>query len=383
MANGKPRYIYLRHEMGIGMNPMKPKRSPERYVYNPVKPFNERIRELIKSTHPSGGPIAVSPMGKRFKVRMDSAYWKDYYALTGTDGIGTKGLLHWRMNTMRYGAQDAFAMVVDDLIEGGYAPVTLQDHILMQEESQERIFAIIKALVELSKKNKWKAAGGKSYPIIISGGETAIINTLQGFEIGITATGYAKKGEEIRAEVKSGDLIIGLGSSGVHTNGLSFFREEFFSRRKMQLGSRLPWGATVGEELTVPTNVYLPAIKALMERLKGNQSIHGMVHITGGGISKLKELLNGNVDIAVRRDHRLEPQEIFRYAHDEFGLSSDKMYSRFNNGVGYVVAVEESCADRALGALKRHFPADVIGEVRKGSGKIAIESQYDRTTVRY
>lgn len=370
------------------MDPIKTGRHPRKEIYNPTKPFNEQIRELIKSTHPKEGPIILSSLGKRFRVERDAAYWKDFYELTGTDGIGTKGLLHWKMNTLHYGVQDVFAMVVDDLIEGGYVPVMLQDHILIQEENQEKIFGIVKTLVDLSRKNEWKTTDNRSYPIIISGGETAIINTLQGFEMGITATGYVRKGDEIRANVKVGDLIIGLGSNGIHSNGLSFYREEFFAKRNMQMDDRLPWGATVGEELTRPTNVYLPAIKALIEdfrtkNLGSNLAIHGMVHITGGGLSKLREILHSDVDITLRRDHGLEPQEIFRHAHDEFGVPSEKMYMRFNNGVGYVIAVDESCVDHALNVLKKYFPADVIGEVREGNGKVAIESQYEPITVRY
>lgn len=140
-------------------------------IYSPSKPFNEQIRELIKLTHPKEGPITVSPFGKRFKVQRDHNYWKDFSELTCTDGIGTKGLLHWKMNTLQYGVQDAFAMVVDDLIEGGFVPVTLQNHIQMQEEEQSKIFTAIKSLVELATSNKWRYADRKFNPIIISGGK--------------------------------------------------------------------------------------------------------------------------------------------------------------------------------------------------------------------
>ncbi|HUB92807.1 MAG TPA: AIR synthase-related protein [Candidatus Saccharimonadales bacterium] len=359
-------------------------------IYNPSKPFNDEIRALIKSTHPSKGPIKVSPFGKRFMVDRDPEYWKDFSELTGTDGIGTKGLLHWQMNTLNYGVQDAFAMVVDDLIEGGFVPVMLQNHIMMQEEDPGKILTAIKSLVELCIGNKWEYAEGKSNPIIISGGETAPINTMQGFEMGITGTGYARKGEEIQYDARPGDLVIGLASSGVHSNGLSFYREEFFQKRKMGLNNELPWGVTIGEELTKPTDIYLPAIKALIKSLKteekvpAGKAIHGMVHITGGGLSKLRELTpKKNTDIEISNTHNLGPQEIFRYAHDEFGVPSEKMYKRFNNGIGYVIAIDPSYSKHALGILRKHFKAEVIGEVRSGTGKITIESVYDSSMVAY
>lgn len=359
-------------------------------MYNTSKPFNEQIRGLIKSTHPKQGPIRLSRFGKRFKVYRDQGYWKDFSELTCTDGIGTKGLLHWKMNTLHYGVQDAFAMVVDDLIEGGFVPVMLQNHVQMQEEKESKIFTVIKSLVELAKTNKWRYAEKRFNPIIISGGETAIIDTLQGFEMGITATGYAKKNQEIGSNAKYGDVIIGLGSSGVHSNGLSFFRDELFAKRNMSLDAELPSGITMGEELTKPTNVYLPAIKAMIDsfaekkEIMANSVIHGMVHITGGGLSKLKELTpDRKTDIVVHADHSLKPQEIFRYAYEELGVPSQKMYARFNNGIGYVIAIAPEASKYALAVLRKHFKADEIGYARRGKGKVMIESEYEPIVVEY
>jgi phosphoribosylformylglycinamidine cyclo-ligase len=358
----------------------------EKEIYDPTKPHNEQIRELILSTHPSSGPITAVPDGKRFHIERDADYWKDFVEMPCTDGIGTKGMLHWQMDTEAFGAQDVFAMVMDDLIEGGHIPVIFQDHIMMQEENPDKILRIVSALTELSIKNGWKDSDGNEYPIIISGGETAIINTLQGFEVGISASGYVRKGQEIHAAIKEGDVIIGLGSNGIHSNGLSFYRQELFDKRGMSINTELPWGKTVGEELTRPTYVYLPAIKDLIRVSRqsapaANELIHGMVHITGGGLSKLKELMPAekNLDIEIMNGHRLMPQEIFRYAHDWLGMPSDQMYKKFNNGVGYVVAVENSFTSAALKTLRRHFDADVIGWVRTGTGKVMIDSQYEHS----
>lgn len=358
-------------------------------LYDPSKSFNARIRELIKSTHPKEGPIVVSPFGKRFKIDRDYAYWKDFSELTSTDGIGTKALLHWQMNTFAYGAQDAFAMVVDDLIEGGFVPVTMQNHIQMIE-APEKVFTLIESLVKLCKNNRWRYAKDKFNPIIISGGETAQINTIQGFEMGITATGYVRKGAEIEYNAGHDDVVIGLGSSGVHSNGLSFYRDELFTKRNMSLKTEFPWGVTVGEELTKPANVYLPAIKALIEgfaekkNVAANSVIRRMVHITGGGLSKLKELVpKKEFDVEINRQSSLKPQEIFRYAHDELGVSSENMYKRFNNGIGYVIAVDPSVSKFALAVLQKYFKADIIGYIKKGTGKVIIESEYESATVEY
>ena len=359
-------------------------------IYDPSKPFNERIRSLIKSTQPKDGPITVSQFGKRFKIDRDHHYWKDFYELTGSDTVGTKGALHWKMNTMEYCIQDAFAMVVDDLIEGGFIPVILQNQILFQEEDHDRILKTVEGLVKLCEANKWKYSENKSNPIIISGGETAIVNTLQGVEMGVTASGYVRKGSEISNSAEEGDLIFGLGSNGIHTNGLSFYREELFTKRNMSLDDEFPWGVAVGEELTKPTNVYLPAIKALLEglsdheKIAANSVIHGMVHITGGGLSKLRELIpKKNLNIEITRDSSLKPQEIFKYAYDELGVPSEKMYERFNNGIGFVMAVDPSISKYALTILQKYFKADQIGTVKKGIGSVRIESEYESRTVEY
>lgn len=351
-----------------------------RDIYDPTKPFNEQIRQLIQTTHPQDGPCIVEPHGKRFLRVMDHNYWKDFHSQDATDGIGTKGYLHWLMDTLEYGVQDAFAMVVDDQIETGFITVHLQDHILMQEENEERIFRSVGKLQDLCVENLWEA-NGKSYPIAITGGETAILNTVQGFEMGITATGYVRKGEEITPAVREDDVLIGLGSGGLHSNGYSFIREEFFDKRHMKLDDMFPWGVTVGKELTRPTHVYMPALKELTRQLR--EYIHGMVHVTGGGLSKLRELMPaGDVDIEISRSHPLKPQEIFQYAF-ESGVPSEKMYTRFNNGVGYVIAIEREHAPEALAILRRHFPAEIIGEVNRGNGKVVIESQYEDNTVVY
>ena len=352
----------------------------QRNIYDPTKPFNEQIRRLIQDTHPQDGPIIIRPHGKRFRRMMDNDYWKDYDTQDATDGIGTKGLLHWLMGTHSDGVQGVFAMVMDDLMEGGFIPVYLQDHILIQEENDRHIFSLTGKLRDLCVQNPWETSDGRVYPIIITGGETAIINTIQGFEMGITATGYVRKGEEIIPNAQDGDVIIGLGSNGIHSNGLSFYREELFNKQSMRLDTMLPWGATVGEELTRPTYVYMPALKELVKELR--EYVHGMVHITGGGLSKLHELMppQRDVDIGVTRNHPLEPQKLFFYAYD-LGVPSGKMYTRFNNGVGYAIVMEKSRVEDALSVLKRHFQAEVIGGVTKGNGKVIIESQYDPSIV--
>ncbi|MBI4182210.1 MAG: hypothetical protein HY520_04560 [Candidatus Aenigmarchaeota archaeon] len=349
-------------------------------LYDPTKPFNALIRTLIRETHPRDGPLRVLPLGKRFRVELDRDFVEAYDELPAVDGIGTKGCLHWQMDTVEAGVQDAVAMVFDDLIEHGYQPQRVIDHIMVQEEDQPRLFRMVAKLVKLCTDNPWEYAGGR-YPAAVVAGETAIINTLQGFEMGISATGVAPRGSALPGKAVPGDVIIGLGSSGIHSNGLSFYRKALFEERDMTIESDLPWGRTVGDELTIPTTLYLPALRELLASER--PYVHGMVHITGGGMTKLMEMVPGkNVNIAIRRDHSLRPQPIFSYAY-ELGQTDDAMMLRFNNGVGYAIAIARERAPPALATLRAYHPADVIGDVtgNPGRGHVLIESPYSTATV--
>ena len=274
-------------------------------------------------------------------------------------------------------------MVTNGLAEGGYLPFMLQDHIMMQEEDEGKILRVVDKLVSLCLSNRWPWPQDHTTvsPIAITGGETAIIGTLKGLEIGITATGYVIEGGRIGKAPKLGDLIIGIGSSGVHSNGLSFFVNNINARSELAV--------EILDELTKPTAVYLQAINELISELdsKGgaNAYLRGMVHITGGGLSKLKELVEArrDIDINIGRRNELKPQWIFEYAHGALHVPSEKMYRTFNNGIGYAIVVDPSIADEALGVLSKSHNADIIGEVTAGSGRVAIESRYDYTTVVY
>ncbi len=365
------------------------------YVYDPAKPFNAQTRMLIKKTQPDHGPIKVIQRGKRFVKVTDSAALGRQYAdmeQPVADGIGTKGALHWKMGTMNEAARDAMAMTLDDLGEGGYVPMWLSNVAIFQKEMPERIHAVVGEIVRVCMANKWEFEG-HHYPIVITGGETAIVNTVQGMEISMFVSGRPKLHGEIFPRLKRGDVIVGLDSNGIHSNGLSFLYGERgqFTRRGMDIDSRLPWGTTVGEELTRPTLIYLPAIMAMIDTFERQgmaprDHIHGMVHITGGGMSKLAELIprNRGLDIAVARDGHRPVPELFEYVHKEFGVSPGEMYSRFNNGVGYVIAVDRHSVDLVLSiAHGAGFGAGVIGLAVAGSGMVRIESAYDKSTVEF
>lgn len=315
----------------------------------------EKIFRMIRETWPTSGPFVIERVKNQTLIRKDPTFWKDYLETDRTDGIGTKGPLHWKMKTFSSAAQDAFAMNANDVIRIGAEPYKMQDHIILEREDDEAIFSIMKGLVELCKR----------YKIAITSGETAVMNTIKGLEVGITMTGRVKRGEIIKPDVRIGDKLIGLASNGIHSNGIS-------KARKI-LGDE-------ESEMTKPTEIYVEDVK---EMLKNHRKyVHGMAHITGGGFTKLRDIVSDEIDVEIERDGKLCPQEIFKDLKLTGKVSDEEMYRTFNNGIGFVVVVDREVADEVVKILERYHKCDVIGFAKKGNGKIKIESQFsDRNIV--
>lgn len=341
--------------------------------YDPTKPENLKTLELIKSTHPSEGPIMLERVGRRFSIKKDPEYWKDFEEVTSTDSIGTKAYFHWITGSFDYGAQDAAAMVWNDLIETGAVPYIMQDQILIEQEYEDDIHAIVKALRDLCFKYQWNVGGDKSNPVIISGGDTSINNLIKGFDIGITSTGKVRNGEKVFPNPKEGDLVIGVKSSGLHSNGFTDVRETI-NNLNLKLDYRLEDGTYLGKELTKPTEIYVPAISHALE--ESREYVDGLINITGGAYSKLKELTRDLFDIVLERKRWPSPQPIFNLIYEKGKWSDEKMYTTLNNGVGYLVLADRKGIGQVLDNIAKYHDADIIGYVKKGSGKVKVESKF-------
>lgn len=313
----------------------------------------EKILKMIQETWPISGPFSIEKFKNQIMIKKDPIYWKNYLEIDRTDGIGTKGSLHWKQKTFSFAAQDAFAMNANDVIRIGAEPYRLQDHITIEEENDDAIFSIVKSLVELCKK----------YKIAITSGETGILNTMKGLEIGITMTGKVKREDIIKQEIQIGDKLIGLASNGIHSNGITIARK------------------ILGEEeteLTKPTEIYIEGINEILRNHR--KDIRGMVHITGGAFTKLKDIMNDKVDIKISRNHKLNPQAIFNLLKEKGNLPDEQMYRTFNNGIGFIIVVNKE-AENVLDIIKKYYKADIIGSVEKGKGLIKIESKFSDKTI--
>ncbi|QDA32243.1 phosphoribosylformylglycinamidine cyclo-ligase [Thermococcus indicus] len=269
-----------------------------------------------------------------------------YLAMT-TDGVGTKVLVAEAVGKFDTIGIDMIAMNVNDLLCVGAEPLALVDYLAVKGPD-ERIFAeIARGLYE----------GAKQAGIAIVGGETAVMpDLINGFDLAGTAIGVVEKGKVITGEeIKPGDAVIGISSSGIHSNGLTLARKLLipkygldyeYEERKL-----LEW-------LLEPTRIYVKAVLELIESVE----VHGLAHITGGGLTNLKRLTDCGFSI------EMPPIEgIFRLIHEN-GVPLEEMFRVFNMGVGFIAIVPRREKEAALEILNKHFESFELGRVTGDPG---------------
>lgn len=310
-------------------------------MYDSTKPYKKQILYLIRQTWETPWvSVKEGIVEKRFS----------YNEIHHSDGIGTKGIYHWRQRSFRNAVIDALAMNLNDLAFMRARPYAVLDHLIIPEDDRKAILEIMKYLAEECRKRS----------IAITGGETAVHDNVQGLELSIAMLGFVKNPKMNR--FRNGDVLLGIESTGLHSNGFTKVREIF--------------GDEFREDFVLPTAIYLDDILELDEEF----DIHGMMHITGGGFTKLKSLLR-NCDAVINRGHGLKPQEIFFELYER-GVSDDEMYKIFNCGIGFVIGINERDADKVLNEIKT-YKADVIGRIDVGRGDVIIKSEFSEKQVVY
>ncbi|WP_414499756.1 phosphoribosylformylglycinamidine cyclo-ligase [Zymobacter sp. IVIA_12111.31 C1] len=287
--------------------------------------------------------------------------------VSGTDGVGTKLMLAMAMKRYDTIGQDVVAMCVNDVIVQGAEPLYFLDYIACGKAFPERIEQVVKGVAD----------GCVLAGCALIGGETAEMPGLydeQEFDLAGFAVGAVEKdalltGEEIAA----GDVLIGLPSSGVHSNGFSLVRHVLLKKGQEDecLAEHVPaLGATLGEALLTPTRIY---VKALMPSLaKG--LLTGAAHVTGGGFyENLPRMLPKGLSVSVTRGQWPEPA-IFDVIRERGQIPEREMFNTFNMGIGMVLAVRKSNQQAVLDQLASQSEAAyVIGEVVAGEGECHIK----------
>lgn len=309
-------------------------------MYDPTKPYKHELLRLIESTWNTPYVRVERGIYPIFKKKFS------FPEVQHTDGIGTKGGFHWIARTFKDAALDALAMNLNDLALVGAVPYALQNHIVLPKDDHPAILAIVSAIASECEKRK----------IAMTGGETSIHTGSESMDISVTISGLIKKKRENLCRV--GDTLIGLPSNGLHANGLTFARHI--------LGSHLR------PEYTRSTPVYWDEVMQVLEK----HTVHGMMHITGGAFSKLKDIL-GKADAHIAFPKGFRPRPIFYEIFDR-GASSRRLYTTLNCGIGFVLSVPKEDAKRIVRSVKG---ALVVGEITKGSGKVHIRSVFDDSLV--
>ncbi len=273
----------------------------------------------------------------------------DVYLAMATDGVGSKMLIAEAMDRLDTVGIDCMAMNVNDLICIGAEPLAFVDYFAVEKHDDEVAKQIGKGL------NK----GAELANVSIIGGETATLpDMIKGYDLAGTALGYVKKDMVITGEkIVPGDVIVGLPSSGPHSNGYTLIRKVM---EKAEISYHDDFkGRKLGDVLLEPTKIYVRDIIAL---LKEGVEVHGMAHITGGGLRNLLRLKAG---VGFVMDDPMDPLPIFGAIQEWGGISDEEMYQTFNMGMGFAVILPENEAYRVA---ERIDGAKLVGKVEDGKG---------------
>ncbi len=326
--------------------------------------FVENIKKTVSSTFNKNVPEGIGGFAGLFSI----SSFKDMQnpmLVSGTDGVGTKLKISFGMRKYDTVGIDLVAMCVNDIIVTGAKPLFFLDYIATGKLSAEKMTDIVKGIAE----------GCKQAGTALVGGETAEMPgmyaddefDLAGFSVGIVEKSKLITGKNI----KKGNVLIGLTSSGFHSNGYSLLRKLFFENLKMKISDMLENGQTLGEMLLTPTKIYVKPILNLLD--KGLNPI-GMIHVTGGGFyENIPRVLPENCGVKIYPENF--PELFFPgYIKSLNKISERELYRVFNMGIGFILVVEQDKADEYLKELKGFGEnAAVIGEVIGGDNKVEIE----------
>ena len=284
--------------------------------------------------------------------------------LSGTDGVGTKIKLAFLLDKHDTVGIDCVAMCVNDVACAGGEPLFFLDYIACGKNYPEKIAAIVKGVAE----------GCKQAGAALIGGETAEHPGLmpeEEYDLAGFAVGVADEKDLITGErIVAGDLLVGIGSSGVHSNGFSLVRKVFDMTRESLDTYYDELSATLGETLLTPTRIYVKALKALKEN---KIDIKGCSHITGGGFyENIPRMLPEGKRAVVKRDSYPIPP-IFGLIQKKGGIDEKTMYNTYNMGLGMVLAVPADQGHRAVEVLKAAGEqAWIVGAVEPGEREAIV-----------
>ena len=302
------------------------------------------IKKFIKNTYTEGVLSDLGGFSGLFELGKD---FKNPVLVSGTDGVGTKVKLAQIMDVHNTVGIDCVAMCVNDILCQGAKPLFFLDYIATGKLVAEKMASIVEGVAE----------GCIQSGSALIGGETAEMPGIykeEDYDIAGFCVGVVEKDKIIdgKKNVKKGNVILALPSSGVHSNGFSLVRKIIFDYKNFSLNDMIETGKTLGEELLTPTKIYAKSIVNLLKKFK----VNGLCHITGGGIYE-----------------NIPQKEIFSLLQRWGEISKEEMYGTFNMGIGMLIFVEREDVE-GIKDLFKEMNEEIyeVGEVVEGNSKVIL-----------
>ena len=317
-----------------------------------------RIKSHVASTSRTEVMGNIGSFGGMFDL--SALNMKEPVLVSGTDGVGTKLKLAFAMDRHDTIGIDAVAMCVNDVLAQGAEPLFFLDYVAVGHNEPWKVEAIVSGVAE----------GCRQAGCALVGGETAEMPGMYAdgeYDIAGFTTGVVEKSKLIDgSKVKAGDVLVGIASSGIHSNGFSLVRK-IFADNSLDLNAAYPEldGKVLGEVALTPTRIY---VKQVLDVIR-NCDVHGVAHITGGGFDEnIPRILNEGQGIEIR-EGSWEILPIFHLLEKYGGIAHREMFNIFNMGIGMVLAVDEPEAQKAIDILVSHGEkASVIGCITSTPG---------------
>lgn len=316
------------------------------------------MKEHVKKTFNANVLTGLGGFGSLFKLDLSGI--KEPVLVAGTDGVGTKLKIAFLMDKHDTIGQDCVAMCVNDVLCQGAKPLFFLDYIATGKVKAEKVAEIVKGVADGCVLGECALVGGETaeMPDFYADGEY----DMAGFAVGVVDRSKVIDGSKI----KKGNVLIGIPSSGIHSNGYSLVRKLFFEKMDLQVNDYVAeLGKTLGSALIAPTKIYTKACNAVLAKVP----VNGIIHITGGGFFEnipriIPEGLGVRIDMG---SWNVLP--IFEYIQKCGNIDRNEMFATFNMGIGMIMIVEEDKAESVMKLLTEAGEApSIIGKIVTGEG---------------
>lgn len=319
------------------------------------------IKDMIKRTYREGVVSEIGGFAGLFKL--DTKAYKEPILVSGTDGVGTKLKIAFLMDKHDTIGEDCVAMCVNDILCQGAKPLFFLDYIATGRLVPEKMAQVVEGIAKGCIKGECALIGGETAEM--PGFYKEDEYDLAGFVVGVVDREKIIDGSKI----EKGDLLIGLPSSGIHSNGYSLVRKIVFEKENLALDEYIEeLGTSLGEELLKPTRIYTKTVSPLIDKF----NIKGIAHITGGGLYEnipriIPEGLSAHIDTK-----KINTPKIFDLLAQWGNIEEEEMYSTFNMGVGMVLVVDRKEVEEIVEELEKEEDYILLGEIKEGRDKVVL-----------